>query len=71
MQMSALDHELREKWQRKSQRVETENLIITQALSSKTDKPTANPIYLQDSYHSECSAVLFSFFFVKFRTLVF
>ena len=53
MQMSALDHESREKWQRKRQRVETENLIITQALSSKTDKPTANSIYLQDSYHSK------------------
>ena len=33
---------------------ETENLKITQTLSSKTDKPTANPIYLQDSSsHSE------------------
>jgi len=54
MQMSTLDHESRAKWQRKRQRVETENLKITQALSSKTGKPTANPISLQDSSsHSE------------------
>ena len=44
MQMSALDHESREKWQTKRQRVETENLKITQSLSSKTDELTANPI---------------------------
>ena len=31
MQMSALDHKSREKWQRKRQRVETENLKITQS----------------------------------------
>ena len=47
--MFTLDHESREKWQRKRQRVETENLKITQALFSKTDNPTANPICLQDS----------------------
>ena len=54
MQISALDRESREKWKRKRQRVETENLKITQVLSGKTDKPTANQIYLQDSSsHSE------------------
>ena len=42
--MYTLDHESREKWQ-KNVRVETENLKITQALSSKTDNRTANPIY--------------------------
>ena len=42
MQMSTLDHKLKEKWPRKRQRVETENLKITQALSSKTDNPTAD-----------------------------
>ena len=55
MQMSTLDHASREKWQRKRQRVETENFKITQALSIKTDKPNANPIFLQDSSHSETS----------------
>ena len=54
MQMFTLDRESRKKCQRKRQRVETEHLKITQALSSKTNKPTANPIYLQDSSsHSE------------------
>ena len=39
---------------KKRQRVETENITITQPLFSKTDSPTANPIYLQDSFsHSE------------------
>ena len=50
--MSSLDHESREKWQTKNrQRVESDNLIMTLALSSKTDNPTAsaNPIYLQGS----------------------
>ena len=47
--------------QRKRVRAETENLKITQALSSKTDKPTTNPIYLQDSSsHSETSGDEFS-----------
>ena len=36
--------------QRKRQRVETENLKITQALSSKKDKSNANLIYLPDSF---------------------
>ena len=49
MQMSTLDHESREKRQRERQRVPTENFKITQALSSKTDSPTANPIYMEDS----------------------
>ena len=49
MQMSTLDYESREKWQRKHQRVETENLKIPQALSSKTDKP----VYLQHFSPSE------------------
>ena len=36
------------------QRVETQNLKISQALSSNTNKPTANSMYLQDSSsHSE------------------
>ena len=34
---------------KKRQRVESDNLIMTLALSSKTDNPTAKPIYLQDS----------------------
>ena len=34
MQMSILDHESREKYQKKRQRLETENLKITQGLSS-------------------------------------
>ena len=54
MLMSTLDHESKEKLQRKRQGVETKSLKITQPLSSKTDNPTANPIYLQDSSsHSE------------------
>ena len=36
MQMSTLDHDSRQKWQRKRQRVETEDLKVTQAISSKT-----------------------------------
>ena len=50
MQISTLNHESREKWQRKCQSVKTEHLKITQAFSSKTDKPTTNPIYLQNSF---------------------
>ena len=45
MEMSAFDYESRENCQRKRQKVETENRKLTQALSSKTDKPTANPIF--------------------------
>ena len=63
MQMSTLDHKWKEKWQKKSQIVESENLKITQALSRQTDTPTANPIYLQDiSSHtkSETSGEEFS-----------
>ena len=42
------------KWQRKRKRVETKNLKITRAISSKANKPTANSIYLQDTCsHSE------------------
>ena len=41
--MSTLDHESSTQGQRKRQKVETENLKITQPLSSKTDKPIANP----------------------------
>ena len=37
MQVSTLDHESKENWLRKRQRVKTGNLKITQALSSKTD----------------------------------
>ena len=53
MQMSTLDYVSREKWHKKRQRAETKNLKIPQALYSKTETPTANPIYLQDSSHSE------------------
>ena len=49
MQMSTLDHESKEKRQRERQRVPTKNFNLTQALSSKTDNPTTNPIYLKDS----------------------
>ena len=38
---------MKKKWQR----VKTENLKPD--LASKANKPTANPIYLQDSSHSE------------------
>ena len=44
--MPTLDHKSREKWQRKCQRVETENIKITQALCSKTDNPSGSPIYI-------------------------
>ena len=54
MQMSTLNYESREKWQRKRLKIETENLNTTKPLSTKTDNPTASPIYLQDSSsHSE------------------
>ena len=39
---------------KKTSKSQNENLKIKQALSSKSDKPTANSIYLQDpSSHSE------------------
>ena len=42
-----------EKNGKKRLRVETENLKIAQALSSNTNKPAANSIYLRDFSHSE------------------
>ena len=41
MQIFSLDHESRETWQKKRQRVETENLKITKAVCTKTDQPSA------------------------------